>query len=67
MEHNYKICLSALSSDDGGGYLAFAPALKGCSSTGATKEQAMKNVEEAIELWIETAEEMGWEVPEPER
>lgn len=62
--HNYKICLSELSSADGGGYIAFVPVLKGCSSTGDTKEDTLRNVEEAIGLWIETAEELGREIPE---
>ncbi len=37
------------------GYHVFCPALKGCHSWGATKEQALENIAEAIQLWLETA------------
>ncbi len=37
----------------------YCPLLKGCHSYGATKEEARKNIAEAIELWLESAEELG--------
>ena len=36
-----------------GGYTAYAPALPGCISQGETREEAIKNIKEAIELYLE--------------
>ena len=36
------------------GYYAWCPELKGCQSQGKTVEEALANVREAIELFIET-------------
>ena len=35
------------------GYVAYAPALKGCVSQGDTREEALKNIKEAMEVYIE--------------
>lgn len=51
--------------EEGGGYHVYARAVKGCHSFGATKEEARRNVAEAIELWLESAENLG--LPEPDR
>ncbi len=48
-----------LEPEDDGGYHIFCPALKGCHSYGATKEEAMDKIKEAIELWLESAKELG--------
>ena len=37
-----------------GGYHVFCPALKGCHSQGETYEDALANITEAIELYIES-------------
>ena len=37
----------------------------GCAAHGKTQIEAVKNVNEAVELWIETARESGDEIPEP--
>lgn len=36
-----------------GGYTAFVPSLPGCVSEGDTREEATKNIKEAIELYLE--------------
>lgn len=36
-----------------GGYTAYVPSLKGCISEGDTKEEALQNIREAIELYLE--------------
>ena len=41
------------------------PELLGCIIHGATKEEALSNSIEAVELWIETAKEDGIDIPEP--
>jgi len=43
-------------SDDGG-YTVYVPALPGCISEGDTLEEARENIREAIELYLEPAEE----------
>jgi predicted RNase H-like HicB family nuclease len=47
-----------------GGYIAEVPSLPGCISEGDTFEEALANIREAIELYIEVLEEDGREVPE---
>jgi predicted RNase H-like HicB family nuclease len=38
---------------NGEGYHAYCPSLKGCHSCGTTKQEAIKNIKEAIELYLE--------------
>jgi len=45
------------------GYVAYAPALKGCVSQGATREQALFNVREAMEAYVSALIEDGLPVP----
>ncbi len=46
-----------------GGYVAAVPALPGCVSQGRTKREAIKNIREAIEVYIEALLEDGLPVP----
>ncbi len=45
------------------GYVAYAPALKGCVSQGKTREEVLKNVKEAIEVSVEALLEDRLPVP----
>lgn len=47
-----------------GGFTAIVPSLPGCNSEGDTFEEAIANIKEAIELYIEDLIEDGEEVPE---
>ena len=38
---------------NGEGYHSYCPSLKGCHSCGTTKREAIKNIKEAIELYLE--------------
>ena len=40
-----------------GGYSVSVPALPGCHSQGETMSEAMANIREAAELWLEVTEE----------
>jgi predicted RNase H-like HicB family nuclease len=46
-----------LEKSDEGGYTAYVPSLPGCISEGDTKEDALKNIQEAIELYLEPVED----------
>jgi len=45
------------------GYVVYCPALKGCVSQGETKEDALKNIKEAMEVYIEALVGNGLPVP----
>jgi len=47
------------------GFSAYSPDLPGCVSTGATREEVERNMQEAIELHLEGLREEGYPVPEP--
>jgi predicted RNase H-like HicB family nuclease len=47
------------------GYTAIIKDLRGCMSVGETLSEAMDNIQEARELWVETAYECGDEIPLP--
>ena len=46
-------------------FVAEVPELPGCMADGATYQEALANVEVIAKEWIETARELGREVPEP--
>ena len=64
--HHYRVFVEPLAADLGGGFVAYAPALKGCLSDGATPDDALNNIYDAIACWIEAAERAGTAVPAPE-
>ncbi len=43
-----------IKKGEDGYYIAECPFLEGCISQGKTVEEALENIKEAIELWIET-------------
>jgi len=45
-----------LEPGDEGGFTVYVPALPGCISEGDTKEEALANIQEAIELYLEEEE-----------
>jgi len=46
-------------------FIAEVPELPGCMADGSTYEKVMKNVQVIISEWIETATQLGREIPEP--
>lgn len=46
-----------LEPSDEGGFTAIVPALPGCLSEGAPREEALTNVQEAIALYLEPIED----------
>ena len=49
--------LVILEPQEEGGYTVYVPSLPGCISEGETKEEALKNIKEAIELYLEPTED----------
>ena len=47
------------------GFIAAVHELEGCSAWGETRVAALREVETAIELWIEAAKEIGRPLPIP--
>ena len=61
----YTIILQPESDPEFTGYFnASVPALPGCFSYGETRETALKNIREAIELYIEDLQVSGEPIPE---
>ena len=46
-----------LEPSDEGGYTSYVPSLPGCISEGDTREEALANIREAIELYLEPTED----------
>jgi predicted RNase H-like HicB family nuclease len=46
-----------IEEDEAGYFVAEVPALPGCLSQGKTREEALENIKEAIEGWLEVMEE----------
>lgn len=54
-----------LRRDEEGDYVARVDELPGCSAHGKTQNEALENLQEAKELWIQDCIESGHPVPEP--
>lgn len=63
MNPKYEIILCWREDDQA--FVAEVPELPGCIAHGDSQESAFASVNEAITLWIATAEELGRAVPTP--
>jgi predicted RNase H-like HicB family nuclease len=63
MNTNYEIIL--YWSEDDNAIIAEVPELPGCMADGKNYLEALKNVEVAINQWIEVAKELGRNIPSP--
>jgi predicted RNase H-like HicB family nuclease len=61
----YKYEVIIFWSNEDQAFIAEVPELPGCMAHGDTSENALKNAQEAIRLWIDTAKEFGDPIPEP--
>ena len=52
-----------LQKEEDGGYVATVPVLPGCVSQGDTREEALRNIEEAVEAYLEDVRAAGESVP----
>lgn len=60
-----KYAMEIFYSEEDEGYIVVVPELPGCSAFGRTEEEALEEVKVAMELWLETAEKEGREIPQP--
>lgn len=58
---NYSIIIEKI----GTGYSAYSPDLPGCISTGVTREDVERNMQEAMEFHLDGLREEGYPIPEP--
>ena len=52
---SYK--LNIIIEEDEDGFYAYCPELEGCQSQGDTLEEVQHNIQEAVELYLETLSE----------
>ncbi|HLO86543.1 MAG TPA: type II toxin-antitoxin system HicB family antitoxin [Nostocaceae cyanobacterium] len=65
MTLHYEIILYWSEEDQA--FIAKVPDLPGCAADGETYQEALQNVEIIMQEWIETAQELGREIPQPKR
>ncbi len=65
MRSKYRYEIILYWSDEDHAFIAQVPELAGCMADGETYQEALQNVEVIIDEWIETAQELGWPIPEP--
>jgi predicted RNase H-like HicB family nuclease len=63
VEDHYEVII--FWSDEDAAFVADLPELPGCMAHGESRQTALSRAQEAIELWIDTARELGNPVPEP--
>jgi antitoxin HicB len=61
MSHRYRVILEPEAD---GGYAVWVPALPGCVSQGETREEALTNIREAIQCYLESCLKHGEPIPE---
>ena len=62
-ESRYEIILYWSETDEA--FVAEVPELPGCAADGATYEDALTNIRAIIVEWIDTARDLGREIPKP--
>jgi len=55
-----------LQQESDGGYVVSVPVLPGCVSQGDTRAEALQNIREAVELYLEDCLEAGDPIPAEE-
>jgi antitoxin HicB len=63
----YPVVIELLRPEEGDGFPALVPDLPGCMSDGVSPEEAVANVTDAMDAWIEAANDLGRSIPAPSR
>ena len=61
--HRYELVIYWSAED--GSFVVEIPELPGCMSDGKSYDEAVRNAEVAISEWIDTAKELGRDIPKP--
>ena len=61
----YKYEIILYWSNEDRAFVAEVPELPECMAHGGTQEAALRHVNQAMQLWIDTAREFGDPIPEP--
>lgn len=67
MQHKYRYEIIIYWSEEDQAYIAEVPELSGCAADGPTYQEALAQAEIVIGEWIDTAKEVGRQIPEPRR
>jgi len=62
----FRVFIEEDPKDDRMAYHAYCPAFKGCNTWGYSYEEALKNIREAVDLYIEDLKENGEPIPKDE-
>ena len=65
MPRSYRYEILIYWSEEDQAYIAEVPELPGCAADGRTYKEALANAEVVIREWIDTARELGRQLPEP--
>ena len=65
MQSKYRYEIIIYWSDEDEAYIAEVPELPGCAADGPTYQEALAQVEIVVGEWIDTAKQLGRQVPEP--
>ena len=60
---NYKV---VLEEQEEGGFVAYVPTLPGCATQGETRDETMKNIKEAISVYVESLRDRELTLPQIE-
>ena len=60
MVHRYRVILEW---EEDGGFAVWVPALPGCVSQGETRDEALANIREAIQCYLESCLKHGEPIP----
>ncbi len=63
MNARYELIIYWSAEDNA--FIVEVPELPGCAADGATYSEAVANVQTVIDEWIETARDLGRDIPEP--
>jgi antitoxin HicB len=64
-DREYTIVLQPLPEEDGGGYFAYVIDLKGCIGAGASPEEALADLQNAMDEWRDEAVRLNRQIPKP--
>ena len=59
----YEVIIYGSNEDDA--FVADVPELPGCMAHGPAQEDALRNGQAAVDLWLDTAKEFGHPIPAP--